>query len=147
MGLGEETTVRVDASGGNVVLSGRQSMQSGVATQIEFPPTAIASPTDVTLIETAIPPPHDLLDWSPVYRVEPLGLALHTPTPVMVPWSNLSGSTFSTQALSLWFSPDGGCFTRVSDSYTNAGFEQGSITTLGYFIVAMARNTATETCP
>ena len=144
MGVGEAVTVPIDAKGGTVAIRGRQWAQSGVDAAVDFPPTALATATDITLIETAIPPPHDLLDWSPVYRVEPLGLALAAPAPLRLPWSNLSGSVPS---LSIWFSPDGHCFTRVPDSYTNAGFEQGSATQLGYFIVAAQRSAATASCP
>jgi hypothetical protein len=149
MGVGEEVTVSIGEGGGTVSLDGRQWQQSGVAAAIDFPPTAVAAPTDITLIETAIAPPRDFLDWSPVYRLEPLGLTLATSAPIRLPWSNGTGGggAADLSALSIWFSPDGACFTRVPDSYTNAGFEQGSVTRLGYFIVAAQRTAATATCP
>jgi hypothetical protein len=144
MGIGEEATVGIGTCGGTISLDGRQSPRSGVTAAIDFPPNAVTKATDITLIETAIPPAHDFLDWSPVYRVEPLGLTLVVPARIRLPWSNLSGSV---PALSIWFSPDGVCFTPVPDSYTNAGFEQGSVTRLGYFIVATQRTATTAACP
>jgi hypothetical protein len=118
---------------------------SGVDAQISIPPTAIATTTTVTLTETAIPPPHDFLDWSPVYRIDPVGLALAARAPVQFPWSNLSGSVAG--GLAIWFSPDGSCFTPLADSYVNAGFNMASTTQLGYFIVAAARSPSAASCP
>jgi hypothetical protein len=151
-GIGEYSESTIGSAGGTVKVQGRQFAGSGVAAELDFPPTAIATPRDVRLIETNIPPPQDLLDWSPVYLVEPAGLALSVPTQIQFPWSSgpisSSGPTEVTAgALSIWFSPDGSCFTRVPDSYTNAGFEQGSTTQLGYFIVGTPRTAATESCP
>jgi hypothetical protein len=152
-GLGEYGSATIGPSGGKVQVQGRQGVASGVAAQLAFPPTAIATPTDIKLIETAIPPPQDLLDWSPVYLAEPAGLTLAARTPVQFPWG--SGPFPATQSplvitaagLSIWFSADGTCFTRVPDSYTNAGFEQASVTQLGYFIVGVPRTAASSTCP
>jgi hypothetical protein len=152
-GIGEFGESTIGPAGGTVNVQGRQFVASGVAAELDFPPTAIATPTDIKLIETNIPPPRDLIDWSPVYLVEPAGLDLSVSTLIQFPWSSgpissSSGPTEVTAAgLSIWFSPDGRCFTRVSDSYTNAGFEQGSTTQLGYFIVGTPRTEATASCP
>jgi hypothetical protein len=153
-GVGEYSESTIGPAGGTVQVQGRQFAASGVAAELDFPPTAIAMPTDIKLIETNIPPPQDFIDWSPVYLVEPAGLALSVRTPMRLPWSSgpvpspQSGPTAVTAAgLSIWFSADGSCFTRVSDSYTNAGFEQGSVTQLGYFIVGTPRTGATASCP
>ena len=153
-GIGEYSSATIGASGGTVSLQGRQGVASGVAAQLAFPATAIGTPTALKLIETAIAPPQDLLDWSPVYLVEPAGLTLAARTPIQLPWgsgplpSPQSGPSVTIAAgLAIWFSPDGTCFTRVPDSYTNAGFEQGSVTQLGYFIVGAARTAASAACP
>jgi hypothetical protein len=143
VGVGEFVTASIGSNGGTLDLAGRQGIVSGASADIEFPPTAFASTTDVTLIETAIPPPHDLLDWSPVYRLDPLGAALATPATVRLPWSN---SAEIAVGLSVWASSDGTCFTRLPDSYTNAGFEQASIESLGYLIVGTTE-AAAATCP
>ena len=152
-GLGEYGSATIGPSGGSVTVQGRQGVASGVVAQLVFPPTAIATATDIKLIETAIPPPQDLLDWSPVYLAEPAGLTLAARTPIQFPWSSgpappPQGPSVTTAAgLSIWFSADGTCFTRLPDSYTNAGFEQGSATQLGYFIVGVPRTASTANCP
>jgi hypothetical protein len=152
-GLGEYGAGTIGPSGGTVQVRGRQGIASGVAAQLAFPPTAIAAPTDIKLIETAIPPPQDLLDWSPVYLAEPAGLALAARTPIQLPWSSgpfptpMGPSSTTAAGLSIWFSADGTCFTRLPDSSTNAGFEQGSVTQLGYFIVGTPRTAAAASCP
>jgi hypothetical protein len=155
MGLGEYVSWTIGPSGGPVALQGRQGLASGVAAEFDFPPTAIATPTEIKLIETSIPPPPDLIDWSPVYLVEPAGLALTARTPFHLPDQNVAlgpsagGVAVSTSptGLSVWFSPDGACFTPVADSYVNAGFMMGSTTQLGYFIVGVPRTAVTATCP
>ncbi len=152
-GVGEYGSATMGPVGGNVQVRGRQGIESGVVAQLAFPPTAIVTPTDIKLIETAIPPPQDLLDWSPVYLAEPAGLSLAARTPIQLPWSSgpfpaPQGPSVTTAAgLSIWFSADGTCFTRLPDSSTNAGFEQGSVTQLGYFIVGVPRTAASSTCP
>ena len=152
-GLGEYGSATIGPSGGSVQVQGRQGVASGVAAQLAFPPTAIATPTDIKLIETAIPPPQDVLDWSPVYLAEPAGLTLAERTPIQLPWGSgpfpvtQSPLVVTAAGLSIWFSADGTCFTRLADSYTNAGFEQGSVTQLGYFIVGVPRTAASSTCP
>jgi hypothetical protein len=152
-GLGEYGSGTIGPNGGTVQVQGRQFAASGVAAQLAFPPTAIAIPTDIKLIETAIPPPQDLLDWSPVYLAEPAGLAVAARTPIRLPWSSgpfpapVGPSSTTAAGLSIWFSADGTCFTRLPDSYTNAGFEQGSVTQLGYFIVGTPRTAGAASCP
>jgi hypothetical protein len=143
-GVGEHGSASLGPAGGTVELQGRQGIESGVSAQVTFAPGAITTPLTITLIETAIPPPHDLVDWSPVYLVEPAGLAVSSPATLRLP----DGNSLTTVAdLSIWFSPDGSCFTRIEDSYTNAGFMQGSTRQLGYLIVGTPRTGSTSTCP
>jgi hypothetical protein len=151
-GIGEYGESIIGPGGGTVMVQGRQYAVSGVAAEFDFPPMAVTTQTDIKLIETSIPPPEDLLDWSPVYLVEPAGLALLNTTRIQLPCSSSpvvysSPIGVSVPNLSIWFSPDGTCFTRVPDSYTNAGFEQGSVTQLSYFIVGTPRTAATAACP
>jgi hypothetical protein len=143
-GVGEYVSMDIGPAGGTIAIAGRQGPETGVDASLAFPPTALAQPTTILLTETAIPPPSDFLDWSPVYKVEPLNLDLAAATPVQFPWGNLGGVV---PDLAIWFSPDGSCFTRLPDSHTNAGFEMGSTRKLGYFLVAAARSPSTATCP
>jgi hypothetical protein len=144
MGVGEEVTVPIGPQGGDVLFEGRQSAQSGPSVDISFPPTALATQTNITLIETTIAPPADLIDWSPVYRVEPLGLTLGASTPLKVPFSNFAPQT---EPLGIWFSPDGTCFTRLSDSDANTNIVEASLHQLGYFLVAEQRADEASGCP
>jgi hypothetical protein len=143
--LGPQSTVTTQ-----VTVEGQQGVASGVPASIEFAPGAVQSPTEVTLIETSIAPPVDIIDWSPVYAVEPLGLTLAVAAKIALPWSNgTSGSnTVSVPSdLAIWFSPDGSCFTRLPSSTGNAGFDTGMISQLGYFIVGDPRTPAQASCP
>lgn len=143
-GLGEYVSTVIGPSGGSVEIQGRQYAATGISARIDVPPTAIATPTTIVLTETAIPPPHDFVDWSPVYRVEPVGLALSSPTMIRFPSSNL-GSVPSD--LALWFSADGTCFTQVPDSFLNTDVAMGFTQTLGYYLVGVARSASTLACP
>ncbi len=144
-GAGASATASVGPSGGTVTLQGNQGTASGVTAEINIASGALSTDTAIGLVETSVAPPGDLLDWSPVYAVEPVGLALAQGSAIRFPWSNSLATT--PRDLAVWFSPDGQCFTRVPDSYTNAGFEQGTASQLGYFIVGSPRSSATATCP
>ncbi len=143
-GVGEFVSEAIGPEGGTIAIQGRQFPRSGVAATLSFPPTALPQSTNIVLTETAIPPPADFSDWSPVYRVEPLGLRLAAATPVLFPWSNVSGAV--PQNLAIWFSPDGACFSPLPDSYLNAGANNGSTRQLGYFIVGVPRS-PNSSCP
>src|ERR1700722_11818307 len=90
-GTGDNASVTLDPQSTAttpVTVEGQQGVASGVPASIEFAPGAVQSPTVVTLIETSIAPPVDIIDWSPVYAVEPLGLALAVAAKIALPWSN-----------------------------------------------------------
>lgn len=151
-GIGENKTLALGPSGGTVTLEGRQGTASGVPASIDFAPGSVQTTTEVTLIETGIAPPLDLLDWSPVYLVQPAGLVLGYPARIALPDSNGSNVSGVIQSetpadLAIWFSPDGTCFKRLLDYALNAGFETGTIPQLGYLIVASAREPSTASCP
>jgi len=151
-GIGENKTLALGPSGGTVTLEGRQGTASGVPASIDFAPGSVQTTTEVRLIETGIAPPLDLLDWSPVYLVQPAGLVLGNPARIALPDSNGSNASGVIQSetpadLAIWFSADGTCFERLSDYALNAGFETGTISQLGYLIVASAREPSTASCP
>lgn len=138
-GVGQSVTSLVDPDGGTVELAGQQGTAA-----VTFPPTTFGAATSVTLTETSTPPPRQFLDWSPLYRLDPVGQTLGTPARVRVPWGGPNGVV---PPLAIYFSTDGTTFTRIPDSYTNAGFEQGSLTQLGWLIVGIPRTDATANCP
>src|SRR4029079_12977953 len=88
---------------------------------------AVQAPTVITITETECPPPSAYVDFSPVYQFDPPNLVLAKPATVRIPWSN-SQQTGSNLSI---FLSNGAGFERVADSYTNAGFMQGSFTHFG----------------
>jgi hypothetical protein len=143
-GVGESASVTVGPGGGTVPLQGSQGLASGVTAELTFPAASMTATTDVTITETGIAPPQTVLDGSPIYRIEPAGLALAGPASLRLPFSGVNGSMGK---VTLWFSSDGSCFEPVADSSMNASFVQGTITQLGYALVAVARSGATAACP
>jgi hypothetical protein len=152
-GIGNNASVVLDPSSVTATtlsLQGRQGVASGVPARIDFAPGSVQTPTEVTLIETSIPPPADFMDWSPIYAVEPLGLAITNGARLQLPWTNApdaTGITTIPSGMAIWFSADGSCFTRLPDSLGNAGFNTGSLSQLGYLMVGVPRNASTATCP
>ena len=139
-------TVTVDAAGGKVSLTGRQGQASGVPFSLDIPPGALPGPTTLTITETTLAPPAGYVDYSPVYLVEPLDTTFAHSVPIVVPWGNVSGTV--SQSLALYTAPDASSpFTRLADSYTNAGFEQGSVTQGGLFFVGYPTTDYNPTCP
>jgi hypothetical protein len=151
-GVGDNASLPLGPSGGTLTLSGREGAVSGVPAQIDFAPDSVQTPTTVTLIETSIPPPADLVDWSPVYLVEPAGLLLATPARLSLPDTNSSDPTGQMQNvapsnITIWFSVDGTCFSPLADSLGNAGFMTGALSQSGYLMVGAPQNASTPTCP
>jgi len=151
VGVGQFNEAMIGPQGGTITLDGQQGQTSGVPFKIDFPPGALAQPTVVRVTETTIPPPSEFMDYSPVYRVDPQGTTLAVAAKMQIPWSNLSGgiplTAIGTYALTDPTTAGGCAFTRVGDSYTNAGFEQSSLLRFGYYLVGVPRTDATANCP
>jgi hypothetical protein len=114
-----------------VSLAGQQGKASGVDFVLKFAPGALALPTAITVTETTIPPPVGFIDYSPVYRIDPPGLTFAGRVGIVVPSGNTDGSV--GQGLSIEFSLDGSsAFSRIGDSYVNAGFLQGTLPSTGF---------------
>lgn len=144
-GVGEFASRTIGPEGGTIQLTGQQG--KGVPFQITFPPGALSVATKITLTETSAPPPGELTDYSPIYLIEPRGLRLANLAFVRVPWS--SSSEAIARDLAIYArSEDGSCsFERVGDNYTNAGFNTGSVGTLGYLGVGAPRAPKDQNCP
>jgi hypothetical protein len=151
-GVGDNASLSLGPNGGTLSLDGREGAVSGVPAQIQFAPDSVQTQTTVTLVETSIAPPADLVDWSPVYLVEPAGLVLANPARLSLPDTNSSDPTGQMQNLApsnitIWFSVDGTCFSPLADSLGNAGFMTGALSQLGYLMVGAPQNASTPTCP
>jgi|GEM_PF-3552711 len=133
-GANETASATIGAAGGTLTLMGQQGKASGVAFSIEFPPGAIATDTLITVTETSIPPPAGMVDWSPVFRVEPAELVLAAPAKLRVPWSQGRGQSYGGPQL-FWSTDSSTCtLEKLPSSYVNAGFNQANVGRLGYAI-------------
>ena len=96
--------------------------------------------------ETDLPPPSGFLDWSPVYLIEPRGLSFSKVAGVQLPWS--SNLTQIPGTLAIYARDENGTcgWKPLIDSYTNAGFEQASLTQLGYLFVGVPSTIDPSTC-
>jgi hypothetical protein len=127
-----------------------------VAFTITFPPNAVATATTITVTELRAPPPAGFADWSPLYRLDPVGLVLAAPATLSIPFSNgccqpgsgvPCGGAFS-RAMGLFWSGQDTCgLERLPSSYVNAGVEQGTTTRLGFAIVGFATLGGVPYCP
>jgi hypothetical protein len=146
VGANESASAEIGPEGGTLMLMGQQGKSSGVAFSIDFPPGAFATATMVKVTETSLPPPHELIDYSPVYLVEPFGVWLAKLAAVRVPWGSTSGVT--ANGLAIYERDETTCaFAPLGDSYVNAGFNQGSIAHLGYLLAGAPRTAAGASCP
>jgi hypothetical protein len=146
-GSGASASTIIGPEGGTVSVLGSAGVQSGVAFSIELPPGAIATPTRITVTELTAPPPDGMVDWSPVYRIEPLGLALAAPARLIVPTSQGRGTAFADRQSSIFWSGANDCaLERLPSSYMNAGFMQGNVGRLGYAVAGYAHLGEAEYC-
>ncbi len=144
-GAGESASATIGPAGGTLTLMGQQGHSSGVAFSITFPPNAIATPTVVTVTETTTLPPEGMVDWSPVYRLEPVGLTLAAPARVQVPFMQGRGSAAGSPAL-FWSNASSCALERLPSSYSNAGFNQANVGRLGYAISGYANRGQAQAC-
>lgn len=146
MGVGQTAYATIGPAGGQLILLGEQSMRTNVPFGIMFPPGAVASDTRISVTETGLPPPSGVLDFSPVYLLEPRGLELAKVASLQIPWS--SNLTSIPNTLGIYARDErGSCgFKRLVDSYTNAGFEQASLTEFSYLLVGLASTVDPATC-
>src|SRR5438552_635044 len=110
------------------------SILDTVATRgVPFGVIALAAPAQapqpVVLVETTLPPPQGVADGSPVYYVGPPGAL-----PAMASQVPIASNQHSIAqgAAGMYYSVDGKSFSRVADSYLNAGFLQGTLPGAGF---------------
>jgi hypothetical protein len=144
-GSGTSTSSTVGPEGGTVSLSGTTAT-IGVPFRVEVFAGSLPAPTELTLTELAAPPPAELNDVSPVYRLEPDGVDFVNGGEVSIPWTVPSGIVPNEIAVYHSDSVDGP-YTRLADSYLNAGFSQATLLRSGYFLTAYPRTSAHAACP
>ena len=112
---------------------------------IRIPPGAILTPTLITVTELTDPPPADMVDWSPMYRIEPVGLALEVPAEVKVRISQGTGPTLFRPAL-FWSSSSDCRLERLPGSSLGTNIVQGQVGRLGFAISGYAKKGDSEAC-
>jgi hypothetical protein len=131
-GVDQSATAMIGRDGGTVTLVGQQGTIALV-----FPPTALAFLTTITVTETSIPPPQGFVDYSPIYRVDPIDITFSAPVGVTVPFSNGRGSdTFDGNLALFWSTSVAEPFEleRLTGSSPNAGVIEAAILNGGYGI-------------
>jgi hypothetical protein len=141
-GSGESTTVMVDEMGGTVEITGTMSTR-GVGARLEIPRGALSGPTTITITETDVAPPADYVDGSPLFRIDPLDLMLAKPAVLTIPFFVKSGIS---PALAIYHQVGDG-YSKVADSYLNAGFLQGSVQAGGTYFAGVPKTDAQKDCP
>jgi len=145
------TSAVIGPQGGTIMLIGQQGLSSGVAFTLDIPPGALSTSTLLTLTETDLSPPSDFVDFSPVYRIGPLGVTFSKPVALRVP----SGGGFvggmgtgSVRAAAVFETQQTACsLGRLADSYENAGVFQASIAYTGYIFVGSLKTADLAACP
>lgn len=127
-GTGNAVTQKIGQGGGAVELS--------QLTRLVIPAGGLSAAKQVTLTELTTPPPAEFIDYSTVYKLEPLDLNLSQPGRISLAGSNVPGLIPST--LAVYFAESAqGPFARVDGSYANAGFYQAPITRGGFYFVGL----------
>jgi hypothetical protein len=149
VGVGETTTQVIGPEGGVVALHARQGISSGVGFRVEIPPGLLPERVEIRITEMAAPPPADLVDFSPIYHVEPDLDVIRTgqsSIKLTLPYGNNDGEI--PASLGVYFRPDATLpFEPIPDSYINAGFLQGTWERTGMFLAAHPRTPNQTTCP
>lgn len=146
IGYGESITQVIGPLGGEVLLQAQQGATSSVGFRIEVPPNALTEEVEITITATTDAPPADLVDYSPIFVVEPSDIAVRFPMKLTVPYAGNDGEI--SRSLAIRFAADAtGPFEPIADYYVNAGFLQGSTTQFGAFLAAAVRTPEQAECP
>jgi hypothetical protein len=143
-GVGQTATGRIGPGGGNLILTGQQGLWSGTGAELVVPGGALPADTLVSIVETNLPPPGSLVDYSPIYSFEPSQLTFSAPATFRIPW----GSDRPVPAgLTAFWGSCNGTFHHVSDVTVNGQSIEGTTSTLGWVVVGVAKGASTQGCP
>jgi hypothetical protein len=135
--------------GGSVALRdtpSTSSFEAGVL--LEVPPGALAEPTTIRIIETSLLAPTELVDQSPIYVFEPVGLAFAVPVSVRIP-SFSGGAVESGQERGIYWSSEADpCrFEPLADSQEQNGSTYATVSRLGWAMVGYPLAPLALNCP
>jgi hypothetical protein len=140
-GSGARATLVIGPDGGTITL-GKTPATVGVPFSLEIPPNALQECVAIEVTETMLAPPVPFVDGSPVYDIQPAGLALAVPATLTIPMTNNGGDIL---AFSLYQSfTCGATFSRILDSVYEGGFLVGSMSTLGAAFTGYPRGPADD---
>jgi hypothetical protein len=140
MGVGQWATADIGPSGGQLTIQGQQ----GTA-QLTVAPTAFTTTISVQLTETALAPPSEFSDWSPIYDVTPNAVTTTSLVALRIPWSGRGGVV---PQLTVYHAKDRNSpFLRLADANLNAGFVDCGTTAFGLFFVGALKSPAQASCP
>jgi hypothetical protein len=143
-GVGQTATGRIGPGGGTLVLTGQQGLSSGAGAELDVPAGALPADVLVSIVETNIPPPGSLLDYSPVYSFEPTDLTFAAPVTFKIPW----GSTTPAPAgLTVFWGACNVSYRHVSDVTVGDTSVEGTTTSLGWAVVGIERGSSAASCP
>jgi hypothetical protein len=137
----------IGPAGGTITVEGQQGQASGVSFELDVPPGALTASVMLTVTETDLSPPATYVDYSPVYRIGPVDVTFAKPATLRVPNSNSGALTPTTLTIYESQSSDPCAFLPRADSFANAGFVTGSITSAGYLFVGVPKTGDQVTCP
>lgn len=131
-------------TGGELEISGTAFTSGRISVIAKIPAAALRAPTDVVLTELSLPTPDGLVDYSPVFKLSPTSLVLEAPGEIRFPGANKA----SAQApLAIYYARElGQPFTKLLDSYVNAGFYQATLTRGGYYVVGFPETLLPAQC-
>jgi len=147
-GINESWKQTIGPEGGGIDLEAQQ--HGGTPFVITFPPGAVEAPVEVTITETNLSPPVTFEDYSPIYRVAPIGLKLQKIAKLDVPFGNsIGGASGPTGIMIYQSSPSNPCdFEPLVDSNNVVtGTMEASMTRGGYFFVGLPKPASSATCP
>jgi len=140
VGTGQSASASIGTKGGTVTLNGTPSTV-GVPVTLTIATNALSQSGTVTITETTLAPPAGYVDESPVYDIEgPAGATLVGPAAVSIPSQN--NLRIGSLQLSIYTSADGIAYSRIQDSYINAGFLQGSLSKFGFLFAGYPQTAA-----
>ena len=136
MGSGLSGMGRISTAGGGVGIG---------SITIEVPPMSLPATTNFIVMETMIPPPVELVDFSPIFVVAP-HVSLSVPSKITIRFSNLGSvprTNLAIYAADDQYSP----FNRVDDSKVEGDVVRASVTRFGAFLAGYPKSADQMSCP
>lgn len=112
---------------------------SDVGFKVDVFAGSLSTNVDVALSELAVPTPDGYEDWSPVFSIEPLDLALANGGALEIPYQvpHPGGGTIPKTLTTFVAATLDGPWQPLRDNYINAGFCQATVVSGGYFFVGL----------